>query len=189
MKARIILLASVVLALAVAPTMVQGGVDGDGNLDAVFANSAVSNRVCQGDGAGGFTCADVSTDTNTSRGVALAPGAPPFSKDTASCQKTLGKTKKNVTSKVIQAHSQCLDADATGKKPCDTTKRDDRIAKAVAQAEKQLDKKCSLGDYIQLGFPVNTTAPAIRDALVEGAQDAAQDQIRDVYTANYANKP
>jgi len=42
-----------------------------GTLDAVFANGDFEqrNRVCLG--AGGFTCSDVSTDTNDSRGVAL----------------------------------------------------------------------------------------------------------------------
>jgi hypothetical protein len=41
------------------------------DLDAVFANSTQPNRRCLGDGAGGFACADVSADTNTSYGVAL----------------------------------------------------------------------------------------------------------------------
>jgi len=41
-----------------------------GTLDAVFANGGL-NRVCLGDGAGGFACSDVSTETETSKGVAL----------------------------------------------------------------------------------------------------------------------
>ena len=53
-----------------------GLVDGDQHLDAVFANSyggegSAKNRVCLGDGTGGFTCQDVSPDTNSSFGVAL----------------------------------------------------------------------------------------------------------------------
>jgi hypothetical protein len=54
-----------------------GDINGDGKLDAVFANvtdSTVegdSNRLCLGDGSGGFTCGDVSSDTNITRGVAL----------------------------------------------------------------------------------------------------------------------
>ena len=48
-----------------------GDLNGDGNLDAVFANEFETNRRCLGDGAGGFTCADVSGDTNNSAGVAL----------------------------------------------------------------------------------------------------------------------
>jgi len=56
--------------------VVLGDVDGNGILDAVFANSGLFasfnvNRVCLGDGAGGFTCSDVSTDTNDSWGAAL----------------------------------------------------------------------------------------------------------------------
>ena len=51
--------------------MAFGLVDGDGNLDAVFANVGEPNRVCLGDGGGGFTCSDVSTDTNISTGVAF----------------------------------------------------------------------------------------------------------------------
>jgi hypothetical protein len=48
-----------------------GYINGDGNLDAVFANDWQSNRLCLGDGAGGFTCADVSADTNSTWGLAL----------------------------------------------------------------------------------------------------------------------
>ena len=36
--------------------------NGDNDLDAVFANFNLRNRVCLGNGAGGFTCSDVSTD-------------------------------------------------------------------------------------------------------------------------------
>ena len=47
--------------------------DDDANLDAVFANDLFqTNRVCLGDGMGGFpSCADVSADMNASIGVAL----------------------------------------------------------------------------------------------------------------------
>ena len=45
--------------------------DGDTILDAVFANQNQPNRVCLGDGAGGFACSDVSSDTNVSLGVGL----------------------------------------------------------------------------------------------------------------------
>jgi len=55
-----------VLALA-GPLLVQA----DGPLDAVFANSPQPNRVCLGDGTGGFSCSDVSTDINNSIDVAL----------------------------------------------------------------------------------------------------------------------
>ena len=49
-----------------------GFVDGDENLDAVFANTAAQrNRVCLGDGAGGFTCSDVSADEDSTYRVAL----------------------------------------------------------------------------------------------------------------------
>ncbi|MFQ5615807.1 MAG: FG-GAP repeat domain-containing protein [Anaerolineales bacterium] len=45
----------------------------DGNIDAVFANWDGENRVCLGNGVGGFSaCSDVSTDTNYSTAVALA---------------------------------------------------------------------------------------------------------------------
>ncbi len=53
-----------------------GDVDGDGNLDVVFSNSIsainMANRVCLGDGSGGFACADVSSQQYGSQGVALA---------------------------------------------------------------------------------------------------------------------
>ncbi|MBW2258370.1 MAG: VCBS repeat-containing protein [Deltaproteobacteria bacterium] len=49
----------------------MGDIDGDGDLDAVFANCAGRNRFCAGDGSGGFTCTDVSTDTNLGCDVAL----------------------------------------------------------------------------------------------------------------------
>ena len=48
----------------------MGDVNGDGDLDAVFANVA-KNRLCWGDGSGSFFCGDVSSDSNTSRDVAL----------------------------------------------------------------------------------------------------------------------
>jgi uncharacterized repeat protein (TIGR01451 family) len=48
-----------------------GFVNGDTTLDAVFANVGESNRVCLGDGVGGFACSDVSGDTFSSDGVAL----------------------------------------------------------------------------------------------------------------------
>ena len=48
-----------------------GDVDGDTNPDAVFANQNGRNRVCLGNGSGGFACSDVSTDANPSNSVAL----------------------------------------------------------------------------------------------------------------------
>jgi hypothetical protein len=55
-----------------------GDVNHDGKLDAVFANSdsylsgnGQRNRVCLGDGLGGFTCSDVNTHTHISLGVTL----------------------------------------------------------------------------------------------------------------------
>ena len=51
-----------------------GDVNGDGDLDAVFANNGVANRVCLGDGDGTFDgggCSDISADANVSVGVAL----------------------------------------------------------------------------------------------------------------------
>jgi predicted nucleotidyltransferase len=48
-----------------------GDVDGDGDLDAVLANSLERNRVCLGDGNGSFVCSDVSTNTHNTAAVAL----------------------------------------------------------------------------------------------------------------------
>ena len=51
-----------------------GDVNGDAYLDAVFANGldiSQANRVCLGDGMGGFTCSDISMDANETAGVAL----------------------------------------------------------------------------------------------------------------------
>ncbi|MCH8316638.1 MAG: VCBS repeat-containing protein, partial [Planctomycetes bacterium] len=51
--------------------VVLGDVDGDGDLDVVFANFGEKNRVCLGDGNGGFVCTDLSSDTSSTIGVAL----------------------------------------------------------------------------------------------------------------------
>ena len=67
-KNQLILPVSFAIALILAPrTEAQVG-----DLDAVFGNTNTSvNRVCFGDGMGGFTCNDVSTDANSTEGVAL----------------------------------------------------------------------------------------------------------------------
>ena len=50
-----------------------GDLDGDGDLDAVFANyNQQRNRVCLGNGSGGFTCSDAGTDAFASSHVVLA---------------------------------------------------------------------------------------------------------------------
>jgi len=48
-----------------------GDVNGDGRLDAVFANVDLPNRVCLGDGLGGFSCGDMDAENPISRDVAL----------------------------------------------------------------------------------------------------------------------
>lgn len=49
-----------------------GDVDGDGDLDVMFANAlSQQNRVCFGDGSGGFTCTEVGNGEATTYGVAL----------------------------------------------------------------------------------------------------------------------
>ncbi len=48
------------LLLTVSPGVALGGLNGDGNLDAVFVNLGQPDRVCLGDGAGGFGCGNVS---------------------------------------------------------------------------------------------------------------------------------
>ena len=51
-----------------------GDVNDDGNLDAVFANFLPGrDRVCIGNGQGGFTCSDVAMDVSSSFAVALTP--------------------------------------------------------------------------------------------------------------------
>ena len=61
--------AMVIGVLLTLPAPARAGLDGDGDLDAVFANGLQSNRVCLGDGLGGFACGDVSADTRNSRGM------------------------------------------------------------------------------------------------------------------------
>jgi hypothetical protein len=48
-----------------------GDVNGDGHLDAVFANWGQPNRECLGNGTGGFTCTNVSGDALITTDVAL----------------------------------------------------------------------------------------------------------------------
>ena len=64
------------LALLLWPTAALA-IDGNALPDAVFANfTPQRNRVCLLNVFTGFTCSDVSTDTNTSRSVALSPSRP-----------------------------------------------------------------------------------------------------------------
>ena len=49
-----------------------GDVDGDDNLDAVFALFRQSNLVCHGKGDGTFDCTDLSADTRDGKDIALA---------------------------------------------------------------------------------------------------------------------
>ena len=80
-----------------------GGLDGDGNLDAVFANVGQRNRVCLGAGAGGFTsCSDVSTDSNSSFGVALEPRPTSAALDHFKCYKAKGASLDVLVSLVDQ---------------------------------------------------------------------------------------
>ena len=60
-----------ILALLLMPATASGGVDGDGNLDAIFSNALEPNQACFGDGSGGFVCSDVSADSFDSHGVAV----------------------------------------------------------------------------------------------------------------------
>jgi len=65
-------LAFSLLILLLAPKLSQAGLDKDNNADTVFANASQVNRVCLGDGSGGFSsCSNVSADTNQSTGVAV----------------------------------------------------------------------------------------------------------------------
>ena len=69
----IIITLPLLVVLTLSTGVARGDLDGDGNLDAVFANTNVQpNRVCLGNGTGGFiSCSNVSTDTNNSLGMAL----------------------------------------------------------------------------------------------------------------------
>jgi hypothetical protein len=53
--------------------LAEAGVNDDGNTDAVFANIDLdqTNRVCLGDGLGGFTCSDTDANPAASRDVGL----------------------------------------------------------------------------------------------------------------------
>ena len=52
-------------------TVALGGEEGDGDLDAIFADGGQRHRVCLRKRSGAFTCRDVSGDTFVSFGVAL----------------------------------------------------------------------------------------------------------------------
>ena len=69
----IIITLPILVVLTLSTGVARGDLDGDGNLDAVFANTNVQpNRVCLWNGTGGFiSCSNVSADTSNSRGVAL----------------------------------------------------------------------------------------------------------------------
>ena len=65
----ILVVFNVLLVAFVDPAVVLG-INGDLDIDVVFSNAAgEKNQVCLGDGFGGFTCSDVSSDMNNSRDV------------------------------------------------------------------------------------------------------------------------
>ena len=69
---RIVVAAALLAALALSQSDVAwGGLNNDGNADAVFANYRPKNQRCLGDGAGNFNCAPVSAAANSSLGVAV----------------------------------------------------------------------------------------------------------------------
>ena len=51
---------ALLMVLALSHSTAIGGVDGDGNLDAVFAKPNLALQVCRGNGSGGFSCTDMS---------------------------------------------------------------------------------------------------------------------------------
>ena len=59
-----------ILVLLLMPGTASGGVDGDGNLDAIFSNALEPNQACFGDGSGGFSCSNLSADSFDTHGVA-----------------------------------------------------------------------------------------------------------------------
>ena len=58
-------------ALSQSKGVVLGDVNSDTYLDAIFADENQRNRMCLGDGGGGFTCKDVSGDVAPTQAVAL----------------------------------------------------------------------------------------------------------------------
>jgi hypothetical protein len=109
-----------------------------------------------------------------------------LSKDAVRCQKAIGKQTQRVLKSVHKEHAKCLDREAEGRE-CDATKRDERIAKVLAQAANALDKACGQAEYDELGFVGD--AATLRDGLLLTAQNLAVLMIRGGYPANYTEKP
>ena len=111
---------------------------------------------------------------------------PPLPRDAAECQQRIGLVTRDVVSQVLLAHTQCLDAEAGGKR-CDVKGRDVMISRAVTGARQVLDRICSLVEYHALGLP--GTSDDIRDGVIERAKASAVSVIADAYVADYANGP
>jgi hypothetical protein len=112
-----------------------GDVNGDGKLDAVFANveripaadPPTRNRVCLGDGAGGFACQQVSPDSNRFHGVALGDVNEDSNVD------ALFATNNQQKSRL------CL-GDGTGQFTCSDMPADSQAARAVSIADLDGDR-------------------------------------------------
>lgn len=119
-------------------------------------------------------------------GVCLTRPVPPFSTAAANCQREIGIQVSKVSAAVLKEHRACLANEARGL-PCDTGKRDAKIASAISRSDGALQRRCTEANYLELGF--TGTEAGIRTILLQQASGSGVELIQQTHPADYSYKP
>jgi hypothetical protein len=112
----------------------------------------------------------------------LAVGAD-LERDTAKCQKAIGRATGTVLKQVQQAHARCLAAEAKGA-GCSEADRDAALARTEGKGARRIARACSLDELSELGLAAQSPAD-----LVAAAVAHAEALIHASHPMPYAAKP
>ena len=143
-----------------------GDVNNDGTLDAVFANTDFeANRVCLGDGGGGFVCSDASPDELISRDLALGDMNEDGNLDLVVANggvSNVGEQEKNQV---------CL-GDGLGGFLCSSVSPDENLTIAVALGDLDGDRDL---DAVFANFGVNRVCLGDGSGSLDNCSDVSPD--------------